>query len=363
MKIIFSTYDDINNPYYGGGGSRAIHEVAKRLVGKYEVVVFTANYPGAKNKTVDNVFYKRIGLSFFGPKLGQLFFHFLLPFYVARGKFDVWVESFTPPFSTSCLQLFTSRPVVGLVHMLSAEDMERKYKFPFSVIENRGLKTYRYFIVLTEAFKKKISLINKKAQIFVIPNGVSLPDDKLSDYALEPYILFLGRLEFNQKGLDLLVEAYKASGIKENLVIAGVGTDGDTKKLKELIHRYKLQKKIIFAGKVEGERKDMLFQNASVVVVPSRFETFSMVVLEAMAYGKPMVGFDINGLKWAPEDCMLKVKPFDFKKFGSEIRRILKDDKLRAGLSLAAKKHAGKYTLEGALKKYEEVFERVETLK
>ena len=362
MKIIFSTYDDMNNPYYGGGGSRAIHEVAKRLVGKYEVVVLTANYPGARNQTVDNVFYKRIGFSFLGPKIGQLFFHFLLPFCVVREKFDVWVESFTPPFSTSCLQLFTKKPVVGLVHMLSAEDMERKYKFPFSVIEKRGLKTYKYFIVLTEMFKEKISLINKNAMIFIITNGVVVRKrgEKVKE---EPYILFVGRLEFNQKGLDLLIKAYRFAGIKEKLVIAGAGSSGDIERIKELINRYKLQKNIILTGKVDGEIKDVLFQNASVVVAPSRFETFSMVVLESMAYAKPMVGFDIEGLKWVPEDCMLKVETFDFKKFGFEIRRILKDDKLRDGLSLAARKQASKYTWEGAVRKYGEVFEKVKNLK
>ena len=247
--------------------------------------------------------------------------------------------------------------------MLSAEDMERKYKIPFTVIEKRGLKTYRYFIVLTEKIKEKISSINKEAKIFIIPNGVSLPNLTLPSPKRrgekgrgEPYILFVGRLEFNQKGLDLLVAAYQISGIKEKLVIAGTGSDNDTKKLKELINRHKLQEKIIFAGKVEGERKDMLFRNTSAIVVPSRFETFSMVVLEAMSYGKPMVGFDINGLKWVPEDCMLKIKPFDSKKFGAAIEQILRDKKLSLNLSLAARKHAGKYTWEETIKKYEEVF-------
>jgi glycosyltransferase involved in cell wall biosynthesis len=201
-------------------------------------------------------------------------------------------------------------------------------------------------------------LVNKEAEIFVIPNGISLPEDRLSDYDFESYILFLGRLEFDQKGLDLLIEAYQASGIKEKLVIAGTGADGDIGKLKGLINRHKLQEKIIFAGKVEGERKDMLLRNASVVVVPSRFETFSMVVLEAMAYGRPMVGFDISGLQWAPEDCMLKVAPFDSEKFGSAIERTLKDKELRLSLSQAARKQAGKYAWEGIIKKYEEAFEK-----
>ena len=175
--------------------------------------------------------------------------------------------------------------------------------------------------------------------------------------------MFIGRLEFNQKGLDLLVEAYRYSGIKEKLVIAGVGTDGDMGKIRVLIERYKLQKNIKFVGKVEGEKKDMLFRNASAIMVPSRFDTFPTVVLEAMAYGLPMVGFDIAGLQWVSEDCMLKVAPFDSAKFGFTIKRILRDKELRFSMSLAAKKQAAKYTWESALKKYEEAFKKVENLK
>jgi len=124
MKIVFSNYDDVNNPYYGGGGAYAIHEVAKRLAKRHKVTVVTGNYPNAKTQFIDSVEYRRIGLSFLEPKLSQLIFHLLLPYYFRKSSFDVWIESFTPPFSTSFLPFFGRGRVIGLAHMLAGEDRE-----------------------------------------------------------------------------------------------------------------------------------------------------------------------------------------------------------------------------------------------
>jgi len=132
-NIVISNYDDVNNPYYAGGGSVAVHEIAKRLANDNEVVVYTGRYPGSKDLVIEGVNYKRIGLGVGGPKFGQLIYHLILPFRVLVSKYDLWIESFTPPFSTSFLQVFTKRPVIGLVHMLSGDDMRRKYKLPFKV--------------------------------------------------------------------------------------------------------------------------------------------------------------------------------------------------------------------------------------
>ena len=222
LKIIFSTFDDIKNPIYAGGGAFAIHEVAKHLGKKYDVTVVCGNYNGAKNENIEGVDYKHIGLTFFGSRLAQLFFHFTLPFYVLTERFDLWIESFTPPFSTSFTPLFTRKPVIALVHMLGADDMTRKYHLPFSIIENFGLKFYKQFIVLTKYSMKKIRRYNSSAQIQIIGNGVNLPiqPNHLSNNG---NLSFLGRIEVDQKGIDLLLEAYskllKKIDIHEDLQI------------------------------------------------------------------------------------------------------------------------------------------------
>jgi glycosyltransferase involved in cell wall biosynthesis len=360
-KIIFSSYDDLHNPYYAGGGARAIHEVAKELSHKYDVTVLTGNYPGAKNQIVDGIRYKRIGLSFSGPKTGQLFFHLLLPMAVKRAVFDVWIESFTPPFSTTSLQRYTVKPVIGLAHMLSSEDMERKYKLPFYLVERRGLRTYKYFITITEKTKQTIRLYNKKAQINVIPNGVTSSDTAITKSSDGKYILYLGRIEMDQKGLDLLLDAYAEIADKTDvrLVIAGSGTKKEESLLKKYIAAKGLQQKVDLRGRVEGADKKQLLHNASLVAIPSRYETFGMVVLEAMANRKALISFAIDGLNWVPEQCMIKVTQFDTSAMGKELLSLLTDKNKLKKMEEAAGNVVTDYSWHNTAIAYEKMIESV----
>jgi glycosyltransferase involved in cell wall biosynthesis len=247
-------------------------------------------------------------------------------------KFDAWIESFTPPFSTTCLQMFTAKPVIGLAHMLAAEDMRQKYKLPFELLERAGLKTYRYFITVSQAGRSALERVNPQAATYVIPNGVDSP--KSSSRQLKhrnrygDYLLYLGRIEMNQKGLDLLLAAFSqlkpATGIK--LVIAGHGIPSQHRQLHHQISLLGLEERVVIAGQVSGDDKTALLQNCRAVVVPSRRESFCMVVLEAMVQGKPVVSFAIEGLAWATSPAVLKAKTWDVGSFAEQISRVLNDN-------------------------------------
>lgn len=352
MKIIFSSYDSLKNPYYSGGGAVAIHQIAKRFVVENRVLVLTGNYPRGRDEMVEGVFYKKIGPSFLGPKMGQIFFHFCLPFFVLKENFDVWVESFTPPISVSFLPLFTKKPVIGIAHMLSGADMKRKYKIPFDLIERIGLKLYKNFIVLTNQDKQKILGANKRAFVKVIPNGVDIPTRKEKEKSI---ILFLGRIEINQKGLDFLVDAFKKISKKTRLklVIAGAGTYGQTQRLQSLAKKLGLERRIKFVGKVSGKQKNNLFEKAQVTIISSRFETFSIVALESISYGVPVVCFDIPQLKWIPKGCSLKVRPFDTEELATSILKIVENINLRKKMVRTCLEVVKKYSWENIYQKYE----------
>lgn len=337
-KIIFSTYDDIKNPYFGGGGASAIHQVATRLSKKFEIVVYTGKYPKSINEKIDGVNYRRIGIDVaFSPQLSQIIYSMFLPFYVLTAKYDMWIESFTPPFSTGFLQLFTKKPVIGLVHMLSGEDMKRKYKLPFDLVENVGLKTYQHFIVNSEFIKRKIQKVNEKANVEIIGNGI----EKISkNSGKAKYALFIGRIEINQKGLDLLLESW--GKVKGKLKIAGNGIE--FLGLKKLILKRELHNKIELLGKVLGDEKDRLFRDAAFVVVPSRFETFSISTLEAFSYGLPVVSFDIEGLKWTPKNAIVKIEPFKIDIFSKKCRDLFANEEKRNSLGKVGINFAKKYT-------------------
>lgn len=332
-KIVISSYDDVKNPYYGGGGAMAIHEVAKGLTDKYEAMVVTGRYPKSKNEQIDGVVYKRIGISSGFAKLDQLLFNLFLLIEARSENYDLWVESFTPPFSTSFLPILTKKPVVGLVHMLSAADMERKYKLPFHLIENLELKFYKDFIVSSEVFREKILKQNPRARVSVIPPGVNLPEIKRTNG--KKHILFIGRVEVNQKGLDLLLAAYKliADKLDYPLVIAGAGEAKEERKLKRIIKNLGLERKVELVGRLEREKKKEVFEKAIAVVIPSRFETFSLVALEALSYKVPIVCFDIEGLRWLSGDICLKVRPFDIEGLSKSIIYLSKNTSKRARMA------------------------------
>lgn len=352
LKIVFSQYDDINNPFYAGGGSRSVHELAKRFTKEFDVNVVTGNYKGAKDEIIDGVLYKRLGFNFVGPKIGQLVYHFLLLFAVKRTKHDVWIESFTPPFSTSLIPFFTKKPVIGLVHMLTGTDMKRKYKLPFDFIERFGLKVYKNFIMMNEVDKRKIQKVNSIANIAVLGNGINLPSK--INRAKPQHILYIGRIEVNQKGLDLLLEAYSQYKDKIDfpLVIVGSGSEKSMKKLKRLINYYGLDSRVSLVGRVEGRKKVDLVNKSAFIVVPSRYETFSMVALEAMSYGTPLITFDIAGLRWIPINTRLVVNAFNTDELGRKMVQLSKNYKLRKKLSNNAIAFSKNYSWDDIFQRY-----------
>jgi phosphatidyl-myo-inositol alpha-mannosyltransferase len=361
-KVIISNYDDINNPFYGGGGAISIHEIFKRLTKFYSLTVITGKYPGCKHReTIDGVSYLRIGLEINNPQLSQIVFQLLLPLQVFFQKYDLWIESFTPPFSTNFLQLFSSKPVLGLVHMLAAEDMERKYMVPiFKPIQNLGIKSYRYFLTTTDELAKQIRLINSPAKIFVVSNGINISNKKTLD-SESKNIIFLGRLEIDQKGLDLLIEAY--SYIKDkteyNLLIAGNGSKSQLKSLSSMIKSFGLESRVTLLGQVSGKTKNELFNMANLVVIPSRFETFSMVAIEAMSYSLPLVAFDISGLKWIPNGAVIKVKKYDSRGLSNAILKIIKSPKTAKKMGQVGKRYSDHYSWENISKQYQNVISTI----
>lgn len=360
--LIFSSYDDLKNPVYAGGGAIAIHEVAQRLAKDFDITVLTGNYPGAQNKIIDGVRYVRIGLPLFTGCVGQLLYHFSLPWHVLTKKYAVWIENFTPPFSTSFTPLFTKKPVVGLVHMLAATDMRRKYHLPFQYVENLGLKFYRHFIVLTEHAAREIRMQNPLADIAVIGNGVHSPSVP-NNPAFGKYLAYLGRIEVDQKGLDLLLTAY--AKVRENynipLCIAGSGSKKEVAHLERLIYLHGLRDSIQLLGRIDGEEKNEFLRHAMVGVVPSRYESFSLVMLEMMSYGIPVVVFDISGTRWAPEDTHIRVPPFDTNALADSIVKLVVSSDLRKGVSQHARKYAKTRNWDAVGKDYEQYITTVLT--
>jgi len=163
----------------------------------------------------------------------------------------------------------------------------------------------------------------------VAPDQLGLPEDSR-------VLLFVGRLT-HQKGLDVLLNAFSMISAEvpaAHLLVAGDGED--RQELEHLAERLGLGRRVRFLGR----RDDVpgLLKAAETVVLPSRWEGLSLVLLEAMAVGRPVVAARVEGHEEVLTDgeTGLLVEPQSPEALASALRRLLSDASLAARLGGAA---------------------------
>ena len=290
MKILHFIYDHINNPWLGGGGAVRVYEIYKRLSEKrHKITVISGDYPSAKDyKVNENFEYKFIGyknnyvLSTFSYAYNA--YKYLKENYK---NYDIIVEDFAPWNPIFSYKFQEKKSVVLQIHQKTGKNILKKYnilELPFFLIENYYPKRFKNIISVSTQSLEKFNVKGK-----VISNGISFTMDE-KDLKVGNYILFIGRIDFFHKGLDLLIDA----NIEYPIIIAGKGIDEN--KLKNLKDNYK------YIGFVYGKKKINLIKNAKFLVMPSRFEGQGIVALESASMGKPLIVSDIPELKYVVEN-------------------------------------------------------------
>lgn len=165
-------------------------------------------------------------------------------------------------------------------------------KFFNFVIGNRIVRNASGYIAVTPAEKVNYEEYGiKDESVTVIPNGVNEDDFKRNEnttlfdkFALEgkSFILFMGRLN-PIKGPDLLLKAFCLVAEKfPNFDLVFAGPDGGMlEELKQITKEGAIQNKVHFIGYISGKEKACAYSKASFLVIPSRQEAMSIVVLEA----------------------------------------------------------------------------------
>ncbi len=321
MRVLHLGFEDPRMPGAGGGSVRT-HEINRRLAATgFDITVLTTRYPGWQERVDDGVRYVPIGWGQGGNRLTRLLAYIArLPFEVRRrGAADLVVEDFFAPFSTMAAPLWTKRPTIGVVQWLHARDKARQYKLPLHWLERWGVRKHRRLISVSQGISDRLKELNPALHVDVIGNGVD-PGIWETQPRAGKDVLFVGRLEYGHKGLDLLLGAWTecCSRVDGDLLIAGTGQDED--RLRASIQGAGLSGRVKMLGWLSGEQKHKAIADARLLVVPSRHETFGLVAIDAMAAGTPVIAFDIPCLREiVPEGTGWLVEAFDVQALAGEI--------------------------------------------
>ena len=182
------------------------------------------------------------------------------------------------------------------------------------------------------------------SKVKVVYGGINWEDVSHSYSESKKYdACFFGRIH-PQKGISDLLEAWslvcnKKNGVKLAMV-------GQLETLKGDIYKRGLEKNVEFLGFLYGVDKFRVLKSSKIFLFPSYYESFGIVVAEAMACGLPVVAYNLPIYEEIYPKGMVRVAIGDKKKFAEEITDLLSDEKRRRVISEEAKEVVKRFSWE-----------------
>ena len=278
-------------------------------------------------------------------------------------------------------------PIVHMFHTLgemknriarSQAEREGRYRIDG---EKQVLRRADRITVATIAEQTQLRLLYKASasKMVVIPPGVDvshfypIPADEAKMYVgLKPedrMVLFVGRIE-RLKGVDTLIQAMSCLQLKEErpVHLAIIGGDPaasphemseEMARLQKLCDDLAVGQTVVFLGKRDQDKLPYYYSAAELVVMPSHYESFGMVALEAMACGTPVVASEVGGLAYLVRDgeTGFTIPDQEPEELCEKISWLLNDRELHATMGARAVEYAQDYAWEKIAKQIVDVYE------
>jgi len=282
-----------------------------------------------------------------------------------------------------------SLPMIHTYHSLGAVKYQSVQEPPETAtrrleIEKAALETAECIVATSPQEKDYLrSLVSSRGNIEIIPCGTDINHfgsisyeqarEKLGFSPEEKIIYYVGRFD-PRKGIETLVRAVHRSQIRSQspirLIIAGAyrpgQSDGKEKeRISQIVKELGLEGITEFPGRISDENLPIYFAAADVCVVPSHYEPFGLVPIEAMASGTPVVGSAVGGLNFTviSEETGLLVPPKDEEAFANAIDRVLSDPQWRNQLGKNARKRMEEeFSWEGVASQLNDLYSRFVSL-
>jgi len=359
-----------------GGQNVYVRQVGEALAGLgWQVDMFTRKADAAQLKIVEHVKGCRTVRLTAGPEAfvpRDEIYGFVPEFVQAFQRFQQTEGIQYPLIHTNYwisaaigMELKRYQPIVQLhtYHSLGAVKYQNVSPVPMVAgtrleVEKTVLKTAERIIATSPQEKEHMrSLMSSQGAIDIIPCGTDIEhfgtvSKAEARHALgiardEKVVLYVGRFD-PRKGIETLVRAVAQSNAKESgklrLIIGGGSRPGhsdgaERDRIEGIVKELGIAGLTHFPGRLGREILPTYYAAADVAVVPSHYEPFGLVTIEAMACYTPVVGSSVGGLLYtvAPEETGLLAPPKDVDAFQIAIDRILDNSEWAAQLGQNAR--------------------------
>ncbi len=263
---------------------------------------------------------------------------------------------------------------------ISAAYISKKYNIPLIITEHSSLKTAMYIkdsykpfikksyldadalIAVGNGLKKEMAEFSGRSDIKVIHNLVPVERFNISKETNNIFTFFSLAFLEGEKGMDVLIKSF-AKYFKDTNTKLIIGGDGSQKEfLINLSKELKIDKQIDFLGALSREEVSKYMSRCNAFVLASKYETFGVVYIEALASGKPVIGTYNGGAEdIINKDNGLLVKVNDIDDLGNAMSYVTKNissykpEKIRKE---CIEKYSKKIIINEILKVYSDLMEK-----
>lgn len=246
-------------------------------------------------------------------------------------------------------------------------------------VEKECLETAERIVATSPQEKEHMrSLVSQKGTIDIIPCGTDIhrfgsirKADARATLGIDPdekVVFYVGRFD-KRKGIETLVRAVGRSRVRHSdrlkLIIGGGSRPGqadgiERDRIEGIVDELGLREITTFPGRIGDDVLPTYFAAADVCAIPSHYEPFGLVAIEAMASRTPAIASDVGGLQFSvkTEETGLLCPPQDDAAFAEAIDRILGDMEWRDRLGEAARKRVeDKFSWDGVAAQLSDLYE------
>lgn len=277
----------------------------------------------------------------------------LLDFLQQNNVKNVVLTDLTSTFAYRIRKCLPNINIISWIHMQPDAFFNIQYKGYKKELKS-GISSVNSLVALTP--KQGAEYKKYTSKTLFIPNPMPNVSKQLADMNTK-IILIVARIDIQHKGLDYLKKlvTYVPNGWKIRVV--GSGLPDDEKVFRNIVDSS--DDKIIWDSALDGDKLEEVYQNASIFIMPSRFEGFPLTLGEAMSHGLPIIAFDLDGtrsiLSNKDDEYGILIPNENVQAFGETIMKLTNDESLRKKLASKSINRVASFSEEKIVEQWLEI--------